>query len=1030
MERKILSLTGINTNNEVTGPENISCIEMINTRYREDAWREIKSKSLAMTMAREYDEIFIHTSDTVKNWIGWSNTQNKIYWFDGTNETEIGTVDVGSVKFNSVGNVLVIYTKTGDDIKVLYSLFDKTTSSYSELLDFEFDVLDVQFYKQQQKYPWMFAHRVMVGGQERINWIGLKLVGDANPWVTERIVYCKENSDIEIKRGSSGSADVSETNRAYPKGIAFVSDYENLWCFEAYNDGLTNPMHVNLYKMQYDPIEDRYFRMYLTTKCYEQYEVTSAGFIPKWDEREPTFILNDTDADGITEPLSVSAGETTQKKYEIVEGAYSRDKALAQSHGFFEGFTYVTYAFKMFDGNYIKYSFPKLLYMGEEGINLSVFGKIISDSTDLSGFKFNTLGMYIKNTEVYSIYNLQKYEKLILSLDIFMTKPVSRFDFTNHNTFVQQGSQIKELSNTVLFYKIYSIPLKDLTKYVKSGQPLNGGSLLYSRLVKENREGATNYQHYNVYINTFFDLNTIESNETLPVDNYTSHVRYADSIFKYNNRLMISNTIQKLYKGLSPNWFLNTQDASEENTFWTIYFEVVLETEEGIKYVKSKGWRDAGTTTTEFTMPDFFGYPDNRATKLRILIHRSDLNELKLIQEIELTKHLTHNFSYYLSPELYQQYILELESNNIFEVKEKITINLTDTQTFWATFSAPAYPDGPLNLVNDNNKISITEVNNPFIFPAKYTYQVGNSEIIGLASNADPVSQGQFGQYPIIVFTKTGIWTLNISESDAIYISNITPLNGDVCTNKDSIVNIEGSILFVSGEDIKMLRGGDVTIISDVLKGLYRSKAYAETIYQQIVDSDNMFANGAALSSVLFITYMAGAKFAYDRINSEFIVTNPAYNYSYIFSAKYKLWYKLIGSWSKIIQDYPEFYGIATKYAYNLSSEAIMPSPIFIESQAIEFTKSSFVKLNRIKLYVLASMPESRFLGIYFFGSIDGEKWGMINAAEFTSVLSNPILNRSHISIKYIKLVISSEVNSMELKEIIADYDIMSGKIR
>ena len=53
--------------------------------------------------------------------------------------------------------------------------------------------------------------------------------------------------------------------------------------------------------------------------------------------------------------------------------------------------------------------------------------------------------------------------------------------------------------------------------------------------------------------------------------------------------------------------------------------------------------------------------------------------------------------------------------------------------------------------------IKVSEAENPLIFPAKNSVQVGSSAIFALAANTQPISEGQFGEAPLYAFTDEGV---------------------------------------------------------------------------------------------------------------------------------------------------------------------------------------------------------------------------------------------------------------------------------
>ena len=49
----------------------------------------------------------------------------------------------------------------------------------------------------------------------------------------------------------------------------------------------------------------------------------------------------------------------------------------------------------------------------------------------------------------------------------------------------------------------------------------------------------------------------------------------------------------------------------------------------------------------------------------------------------------------------------------------------------------------------DHNRVQVSEIQNPFVFPAELSYQVGSGNILAMNANAEPLSTGQAGEHPI-----------------------------------------------------------------------------------------------------------------------------------------------------------------------------------------------------------------------------------------------------------------------------------------
>ena len=71
-------------------------------------------------------------------------------------------------------------------------------------------------------------------------------------------------------------------------------------------------------------------------------------------------------------------------------------------------------------------------------------------------------------------------------------------------------------------------------------------------------------------------------------------------------------------------------------------------------------------------------------------------------------------------------------------------------------------------VISEPNKMKVSELNNPFVFQDVNSHTVGQGKIIGMMSNAMRVSEGQFGQFPLYVFTSESIYALNVGQ-DVLY---------------------------------------------------------------------------------------------------------------------------------------------------------------------------------------------------------------------------------------------------------------------
>lgn len=103
-------------------------------------------------------------------------------------------------------------------------------------------------------------------------------------------------------------------------------------------------------------------------------------------------------------------------------------------------------------------------------------------------------------------------------------------------------------------------------------------------------------------------------------------------------------------------------------------------------------------------------------------------------------------------------------------------------------------------------------------------YQCGRGDIIGFASNSNDVSTGQFGDFPLYVFTTEGVFAFALNKTikdlsvDPVY-SYSSLVSRDVCVNANSIVETSQWVCFASSKGLMMLSGGSVTQLSFSVNG-------------------------------------------------------------------------------------------------------------------------------------------------------------------------------------------------------------------
>lgn len=204
---------------------------------------------------------------------------------------------------------------------------------------------------------------------------------------------------------------------------------------------------------------------------------------------------------------------------------------------------------------------------------------------------------------------------------------------------------------------------------------------------------------------------------------------------------------------------------------------------------------------------------------------------------------------------------------------------------------------------SNHSLIKVSEAENPLVFPAKNSVQVGSSVISALAANTRPISEGQFGEAPLYAFTDEGVWVLMLGE-EGTYVAR-QPANREICSNPNGILQIDDAVLYPTNRGIMMQQGRNSICITDQLDGCpfnFMDMKYANQI---IATNETM---SEEISYIRFRDYLKSADMIYDYYDNRIIVFNPNQAYAYVYSLKSKMWGTMKNVFSKRVKIYPESY--------------------------------------------------------------------------------------------------------------------------
>lgn len=544
------------------------------------------------------------------------------------------------------------------------------------------------------------------------------------------------------------------------------------------------------------------------------------------------FTMNDAAGGKELEVLTIKEdkqSDITQSIYALV----NRTNNLIARKGRFYANFFARYCYKMFDGSMIMHSSPvfipvqvpdSYIVISANTSNLAKAGKgeiLFLNDYNLIRYdgKYNATSVHIDSaTFIYHPRNvdlnykildakraeLEEWKDVIKSVDVFITPPISNVDtsekivsfrsdrknyglgkgiiehyyelensqytvgtVTAYFPSLSEDAYRNKLKNTSTFYKVCSLKISDLTNYTTKKLPVDKNAV---------------YQ--------------VSLQEQMKDDYKTHNSLFAQGSYTYNHRLNLYGLKEKLFSGFSglvmlPGMYILKYDDSTDNLKYRYKIQkivVSLNTTSGTKYVESSDKFFSRQDIDGFMIGNLVKfYPDSRADKMAIFCKDYSDNDVIFVFPLEQCEEL--NGAMHMGD----------FTDNLEQYK---------VDSFYYTVD---------DVVELSNKIYTSESDNAFYFPLNGINTVGIGTIQGIASTTRALSQGQFGQYPLMAFSTDGIWALNVSSSGTY--SSIHPISREVCSNPKAITQLDQSVAFVTNRSFSRVAESQVVSMSDVLDG-------------------------------------------------------------------------------------------------------------------------------------------------------------------------------------------------------------------
>lgn len=604
----------------------------------------------------------------------------------------------------------------------------------------------------------------------------------------------------------------------------------------------------------------------------------------------------------------------------------------------------VRYALRLYDNSYILHSAPIFLYPLITNPYTSVLAydgdRFLADKSSASARVY-----YVKAD--FDLSMLKDWSDIVTGVDVFISQELGA---------VSEDFRKIEDAITSINPPVHGIPytrknvsplVTDVQKVIEQVEQVDNFYLICSLP----NDGVVSMNFPTKSIGT---MQNIVHQPTLGIDNFSHHFVTASCSYMYNQRLHIANINTYFFKGfdfrgitpdnpslnIRPETFMLLVDRPDPErpepatgkTAERAYIQVFLNTGNDDAYVISRV-----EDVKYIRINALFGYPDPRAYKAVITL--TDRNDVMREQvTLALKIHPGLNVAYYLDASL-----------------KEITLLATEARRF-------EYAD-EVHQVNEENKIKVSGLQNPFVFENENTYVAGNGTITGMAANSCPVSEGQFGQFPLYVFSDKGIYIFEVGTGSMVY-SNIAPVSDEIAL-PGSIQPVTGAVFFLTPRGAFCISGSSPTPLSALINadGIEQNMEHWSEIEGVVFPEQGL----PEIEPFLAFIRSGGITIHFNYLENEVILSGDGYAYVYNFNSQ--SWHTTTHTFHPVGNCFPHLYGIVDRQVLNVSDEVVSPAPVILMSRPLKFGSQEFKSMHRMMLRGYLNNPGT--LGLFTFSGND-----------------------------------------------------------
>lgn len=692
---------------------------------------------------------------------------------------------------------------------------------------------------------------------------------------------------------------------------------------------------------------------------------------------------------GVDGTNSIDAQRELAELYKAGQGQLREDAYHGNS---FIDSILIRYGLRMYDGSYAYVSPPILLPSEKNAYTMKGIAKVNDTYSVKSAESYVVANGYSVGYRLAVDSVLKGLDtKLTPYIDIFVSEPI---DETSTVSYIERIKTASNAGGSGYNYQedlflTFDVPQKSIDIE---------GSYVYYRVDSIKIEEVSKEKEYvDAVLQVGEKMNYLRQ---LPILENVRGMSHYDGVcsYVYNGRLHLGGVTEYLTHSISRNLYSYAEAndigigySTDSESVAVVYYDI----DGSERYVS----RTISNALSGSELSSLISVPDGRAKRLVLAVAMSN-RWIKM--DVPLQTHAMDNLSYYY------------KRGNYIPWKE-ITKEEYD-----------AIKGLPYNgTIKRDSVIKVSELHNPMVFDNAKTYTVGSGSVVAMVSATKAMSQGQFGQYPLYVFTSEGIYAMLSGGGDVLY-SNVAPVNHHVVENPRTVCSLDDAVVFGTRQGLFVMSGGDSVKISTSLDdhGIVRNGRGIETVV-----ATQVF--GATLTEMTTMRRLiAEGMVSYDYINEEVLLYKPDNLLCYAYSLRSKMWQSYKRSVDYAVNSYPELLLVDGQKVLRTSDEdSLKVEPEFLlVTNAMQLSDAmSSKRIERIHLlsHFAGNGEDSRLL-LAVAGSNDGEEYALTYRREYkVRELHNVTLPHSASAFRYVSLIVYGKNLDKRsyLNGIVVEYD-------